>query len=256
MKFKNKGWPLSDSGLDRICDLLGVSDAVIWAILTVETRGFGFFPDRTPQILFERHIFHHYTKGKFSRDNRDISDKEGGGYIGGIAEYKRLKKAMELDQEAALMSTSWGIAQVMGFNYKVAGFDSVHAMVRGMVKDEDQQLIAMANFIKENSLAGALHRKNWVSFARRYNGPGFKKNEYDTRLAAAHAKYEIILPDLALRSAQAALGYLGFNPGPVDGLRGRRTRSALILFQQQERLSLTGELDQETEDKLNETAFA
>lgn len=255
MKFKSKGQPLSDAGLDSICDLLGVPDAAIWAILTVETRGFGFFYDRCPQILFERHIFHKYTNGKFSQDNGDISAIEGGGYIGGPSEYKRLKKAMKLNQEAALMSTSWGIAQVMGFNYEIAGFNSVNAMVKGMVKDETQQLLAMANFIKGNDLAGVLQSRDWVSFARRYNGPGFKKNEYDTRLAAAYAKYEIILPDLSLRSAQAALGYLGFNPGPVDGLRGRRTHSALLLFQQKEGLTVTGELNRETEDKLIDMAF-
>lgn len=124
-----------------------------------------------------------------------------------------------------------------------------------MVKDENQQLLAMANFIKGNDLASVLKRRNWVSFARRYNGPGFKENEYDTRLAAAFAKDEIILPDLSLRSAQAALGYLGFNPGPVGGLRGRRTRSALLLFQQKEGLMVTGELDRETEEKLSDQAF-
>ena len=127
---------------------------------------------------------------------------------------------------------SWGIGQVMGFNHKVAGFDTVNALVKNMVKDENAQLLAMANFIKGNNLAGALQRTNWVSFARGYNGRDFKKNEYDTRLAAAHTKYKIILPDLALRSAQAALHYLGFNTEPIDGICGRRTRSALIQFQE------------------------
>ncbi|MNP17540.1 putative peptidoglycan binding domain protein [compost metagenome] len=124
-----------------------------------------------------------------------------------------------------------------------------------MVKDENSQLLAMANFIKGNNLAGALQRNNWVSFARGYNGPEFKRNEYDARLAAAHAKFKVMLPDLSLRTAQAALQYLGMDPGPIDGIRGRRTFSALIRFQEQEGLAETGLLDQDTLERLVEKVF-
>jgi hypothetical protein len=256
MNFQDQGRPLSDEGMDQSCNILGVADPEVWAVLTVETRGFGFLQDRRPLILFERHIFHRLTSGRYDAGNADISNEKAGGYVGGSGEYSRLEKAMAIDREAALQSASWGIGQVMGFNYKVAGFATPGAMVEAMVKDENAQLLAMANFIKGNNLAGALQRRNWVSFARGYNGPEFKKNEYDTRLAAAHAKYKTILPDLTLRTAQAALLYLGFDPGPIDGLRGRRTRSALMLFQAQSALPETGDLDHDTERKLLATAFS
>ena len=113
----------------------------------------------------------------------------------------------------------------------------------------------MANFIKGNNLSTALQRHNWVSFARGYNGKDFKRNEYDTRLAAAHAKFKTLLPDLSLRKAQAALSYLSFDPGPIDGLRGRNTRSAISLFQETKELPVTGELDDVTEQILFESAF-
>ncbi|WP_223532423.1 N-acetylmuramidase domain-containing protein [Pseudomonas sp. GL-RE-20] len=255
MNFHSQGRPLSDGGMDQICNALGIFEPEVWAILTVETRGFGFFQDRRPQILFERHIFHRLTNGRHDTGNSDISNEKAGGYIGGPGEYQRLEKAMELEPSAALQSASWGIGQVMGFNFKSVGFATVNDMVAAMVKDENAQLLAVANFIKENNLAGALQRNNWVSFARGYNGPDFKKNEYDTRLAAAHAKYKIILPDLALRSAQAALVYLGIDPGPIDGVRGRRTSSALMQFQKQVGLPETGQLDRDTESKLLEKAF-
>lgn len=197
-------------------------------MLDVETRGFGFLKDRRPQILFERHIFHNLTNGRYDNGNADISNAKTGGYVGGSDEYPRLEKAMKLDQTAALKSVSWGIGQVMGSNYEVAGFNSVDHMVAEMVKDENAQLRVMENFIKDKGLAGALQSQDWSSFARGYNGAGFKKNDYDTRLAAAHAKFKVSTPDLALRTAQAALLYLGFDPGPVDGVHGRRTHSALM----------------------------
>ena len=255
MNFQSQGRPLSDEGMDQVCSTLSVSKAEVWTVLSVETSGFGFLQDRRPQILFERHIFHRLTQGRHDSGNADISNAKAGGYVGGLGEYTRLEKAMSLDREAALKSASWGIAQVMGFNYAVAGFDSIDAMVAGMVKDENTQVLAMANFIKGNNLAGALQRQDWTSFARGYNGPEYAKNKYDTLLAAAHARYELHLPDLALRTAQTALMYLGIDPGGIDGIHGGLTRSALMRFQEQSGLSETGELDKETESKLLAEAF-
>ncbi len=250
MNFQSKGRPLSDSGMVQICDTLGVDAARVWAVLSVETRGFGFLDNRKPRILFERHIFHRLTDGVHDSVDAGISSKSPGGYVGGAAEYARLESAMKLDQEAALKSASWGIGQVMGFNYKVAGFDGIETMIAAMVADEDNQMLAMANFIRGNDLAGAMQDANWEAFARGYNGPAFRKNDYDTRLAAAHARFRVALPDLGLRTAQASLLFLGFNPGPVDGVRGRRTRSGLIQFQQRFGLEQSGELDADTEQAL------
>lgn len=42
-------------------------------------------------------------------------------YYGGIREYERLEKAREIHKEAADASTSWGMFQVMGFNYVMCG---------------------------------------------------------------------------------------------------------------------------------------
>lgn len=255
MDYQGNGVPLDDGGMDQVCAALGVADAEVWAVLTVETRGFGYLTDRRPQILFERHVFHRLTKGKFDNGNEDISNVNHGGYVGGAGEYDRLAKAIALDKANALQSASWGIGQVMGFNFKTAGYTSTDKFVAGMVKDENTQLLAMASFIQANGLAAALQRNNWVSFARGYNGPDFKRNEYDTRLAAAHAKYKVLLPDLQLRTAQAALKYLGFNPGPIDGVRGRQTTSALIGFQHKEGLPESGMLDPDTLARLQALAF-
>lgn len=256
MSFQDQGRPLSAAGMEGACSALGVSAPQVWALLSVETRGFGFLQDRRPQILFERHIFHELTHGRHDRGNAFISNARPGGYAGGAGEYARLDNALSLDREAALASTSWGIGQVMGRNYAAAGFASVDDMVAAMAKDENAQLLAMANFIKGNHLEKALQRRDWAAFARGYNGPEFKQNQYDLRLAAADARYQVLLPDLALRTAQAALLYLGIDPGPVDGFRGRLTRSALMQFQKRCRLPETGELDRVSESKLLGQAFS
>jgi len=252
--FTGKGIPLTQENLDAACDQLHVNEAKIWAVLAVETSGFGFFANRQPRILFERHIFHKQTAGQFD-DHPDISNKNPCSYLGGVKEYTRLQKAISLNHKAALKSASWGIGQVMGFNFQSAGFPSTETMVSAMVEDEGSQLHAMINFIKAQGLDNDLQQGNWALFARGYNGPQFKKNDYDIRLAAANAKYEIKRPDLKLRSAQAALTYLGFKPGPVDGLRGQETHSGLVQFQEHAGLNVSGELNEQTEIKLMKAAF-
>jgi len=252
--FTATGKPLTQENMDAACDLLHVNEAKVWAVLAVETHGFGFFDNRKPRILFERHIFHRHTSGEFD-DQPDISNINPGGYIGGKKEYIRLEKALSLNHQAALMSASWGIGQVMGFNFQSAGFSSPRKMVDAMLEDEGSQLPAMINFIKDHDLNIALQYSNWEMFARGYNGSEFKKNDYDTRLARANAKYEVKLPNLKLRSAQAALTYLGYKPGPVDGLRGRRTHSALIQYQEHATIAVTGELNEQTGIHLIKAAY-
>jgi hypothetical protein len=160
---------------------LGVSAPEVWTVLAVETSGCGFLPDRRPQILFERHIFHRLTAGRF--DDGDISDPSPGGYgPRGAAQYDRLGRAIAKDRAAALQSASWGLGQIMGMNFSRAGFETVEEMVAAMVESENQQLLAMMNFLRATGLAASLKTHNWASFARGYNGPNFAINRYDIRL--------------------------------------------------------------------------
>ena len=256
MKFAKSGLPMTAKGIGRVCEMLDVGEAEIWAVLTVETSGFGFLADRRPRILFERHIFSRRTDRKHDAKNPDIASLKPGGYLGGAKEFDRLKKAAKLDEEEALKSASWGLPQVMGFNHRVVGFDSVQAMVEAMVESEDRHLEALAHFIMANPKCRiGISRHDWGTFAACYNGPDFRRNDYDNRLAAAYDKNKRSLPDIGLRAAQVALTYLGYTPGPVDGLRGRFTRGALTEFQTKHGLVQTGELDEDTERALFAEAF-
>ena len=49
---------------------------------------------------------------------------------------------------------------------------------------------------------------------------------------------------------QKSLQELGYNPGPIDGIWGRKTQKALIKFQKDHSLSTTGKLDAITKEKL------
>src|SRR6266536_2057465 len=154
--FTGASLPISETGLGQSTGLLGVGAAELWTVLSVETHGFGFLPDRRPAILFERHIFHKQTGGRFDALNPAISSPQAGGYLGGAKEYDRLAQAIELDRRAALNSASWGIGQVMGFNSAAAGFSSVEDMVEAMAQSEDTQLEGMAKFVRNQGFHKAL----------------------------------------------------------------------------------------------------
>ena len=256
MKFVAKGQPLTRAGLSRALDVLGLgpSDAAyIWTVVEVETagitQGFGYRVDRRPQILFERHIFRKYTDGRFDGTAPDISGPAGN--YGLLAEqYRKLERALTLcatasmGNEAALKSASWGMGQVMGFNYEAAGFKSAAAMVQAMVKSEDAQLGAMAGFLKANGLATLLQSKDWAGFAKRYNGPSYWQNHYDVKLAEQFQRFASgSLPNLEMRTAQVALLYLGYSPGKIDGIIGPRTRAAIKNFRIAAGLPASEELD-------------
>ncbi len=217
-EFEGDALPLDSVGLQGALDQLQVQAADLWAILSVETRACGFLPDRCPAILFERHVFHKLTQGKFDRQAPDISAATPGGYgPTGAHQYDRLAVAIGLDSSAALESASCGIGQVMGFNSVSAGFGSIEAMVEAMRQSESSQLLSMANFIAANHWDGPLRSHDWTTFARQYNGPNYATNNYDRRLSASYQKYVFGgPPDLAVRASQVYLMYLELEPGPIQ----------------------------------------
>lgn len=68
---------------------------------------------------------------------------------------------------------------MMGFNYAMCGYGSVEEMVKDMCVGEDKQLEAFARFVKLAKLHSYLEQKDWGGFAKRYNGPGYARNQYD-----------------------------------------------------------------------------
>jgi hypothetical protein len=256
LPFQGAGRPLSTDGLSAVSSKLGVYAPEIWTVLAVETSGCGYLPDHRPQILFERHIFHRLTKGKY--DDHDISNPVAGGYgESGAHQYDRLGLAIAKNRSAALQSCSWGIGQIMGENYALAGFANVENMVAAMSESEDQQLAAMGNFLVGSRLDIPLKAHNWASFARGYNGPNYIVNRYDVRLNAEFQKYSAgVVPDLNVRAAQLYLTYMRFHPGRVDGIAGTHTLSALADFQAQHGLPITSTIDSEAVAQLSAVAGA
>ncbi|MGL5005253.1 MAG: N-acetylmuramidase family protein [Casimicrobium sp.] len=169
---------------------LNVDVPSVKAVAEVETQGKAFDDYNRPRILFERHYFHRLTAGAFAAKHPVISQKTDGGYGKFSAQYGKLQEAYGLNQNAALMSASWGRFQIMGENFSAAGFASVKQFVMAMTRGEREHLLAFTNFVAAHpNLLTALRAGDWTKFASGYNGPKYKKNKYDEKMKAAHEKY-------------------------------------------------------------------
>jgi peptidoglycan hydrolase-like protein with peptidoglycan-binding domain len=242
MTFVGAAHPLHADGLTAAAVHAGVDPAVLWSVVTVETSGCGFLPDRRPCILFERHIFSTRTERRFDAAHPAISGSAGGYGPPGDHQYERLEEAIACDRRAALESASWGLGQIMGFNAAPAGFRDAEDMVAQMMRGENEQILAMASFMRSSGMHTALQRRDWTGFARHYNGPGFAANRYHEKLAAAHAGISSKgLPDLKARGVQLLLTYHGFSPGKIDGVVGGLTRAAIAAFTTKHSLPATSD---------------
>lgn len=168
--------------------------AAVKAVAEVESAGAGFNSDGTVKILFEAHIFDRETHGAFRAQRPDLSSKAWNKSLyakSEVGEHKRLADALTLNRAAALRSTSWGRFQIMGFNHKAAGYETVDAFVEDMKLSEAKHLFAFIQFLKTNKLDKPLREHDWPTFAKGYNGPKYGLNRYDVKLGQAWRKFSV-----------------------------------------------------------------
>jgi len=162
--------------LKKLAADYGIEPAALKAVLIVEADNSGF-DAHTGKIKIQ------FEPGHFKRakivNGVEVQSKEWIAY----------EQAYAIAPEEAMLATSWGLGQIMGFNHKLAGYDKVLAMVTEFKISEYYQLKGMLRFVgSQKTMLGALQRKDWATFAKLYNGKDYKKFDYDNRLASAYEK--------------------------------------------------------------------
>lgn len=182
---------LTEADFQRAAAALAVDVPAVKAVAEIESRGASFLPDGRPPILFEAHIFSRLTNRKFDASYPTLSSPAWNRalYKGGAAEHDRLAAAAKLDRDAALQSCSWGAFQIMGSNWRACGCVSLQAFINAQYAGASQQLDLLVAFLKSTKLYAPLRQHDWARFAKGYNGPGYAKNRYDTKLEAAWRKH-------------------------------------------------------------------
>lgn len=212
----------------------GIEPAALMAVWDVEASGSGFNVDGSLKRRFEPH---HMKPVKMT-------------WRGSLAlpEAQRtlmFDEAFDRSPEAALRATSFGGPQIMGFNAVAAGFPTALAMVEAMAASEYAHLTAFITLAKTWGLLPALRAKDWLAFAKRWNGTG-QPEVYARKIEAAYRRRSggktspvvLRVGDRGdeVRQLQRLLGL------PVDGAFGPETHTAVIAFQGLRGLTPDGEV--------------
>lgn len=188
---------------------LGVEAAALRAVLLVEGAGEGLAgPDDDPHPLVRLEVHRLWSAvpahrrplvdarfhvdgprpwdGHVWRPRPDSSwiPLHAAGANGQAREWSAFLLARSIDEEAAVVATSWGVGQVLGIEWRSQGYASATEFA-GAQYSEEAQLQTFVRYLEGHALVDELRRRDWRAFARAYNGAG-QVEWYAERIAAAY----------------------------------------------------------------------
>ena len=181
---RDDGWVFEGSPTSaqvEAANALGIPVEVVQTIEAVESGG------RPSAIRFEPHLFLRHRPSlvldiPFTRGPRGFSVTRS------ETDQSAFEHAFELDPDAAVKSTSWGLYQVLG-SHLIKAYGSAQLGVDSFYADPlgaSYQLLV--SWFKGNRPAlAAAREKNWTELARRYNGSG-NVAAYSAAMAREYAK--------------------------------------------------------------------
>ena len=182
---------LTDADFRLVAEELGVEVAAMKAVVSIEAGAAmkGFWAPGVPVINFDPSMYRVYGPKAPSKDGDKTATVPKGltGYA--LKEWTQLTNARHKNAQGADMGTFWGMFQIGGFNYKICGCASVAEFVEKMSYSELEQLELFAKFLVSTGMVKHLKNKDWAKFARAYNGAGYARKGYHTRMANAYKKF-------------------------------------------------------------------
>ncbi len=183
---------LTDADFERVARELDVETAAIKAVVSIEAGSAmkGFWAPGVPVINFDPTMYRRYAskaKNKAGAKGETVPASLTGH---ARSEWSQLINARKTNAEGANLGTFWGMFQIGGFNYARCDCKSVDEMVRRMSNSELDQLELFAAFIRNSGYVRFMRAKDWASFARKYNGPGYARRGYHTKMASAYSKFK------------------------------------------------------------------
>ena len=165
--------------------------AAAMAMFSVEASGTAYDPETGHIIMrFENETVwkKKYGHGEIPNRHRNQDD-----------EWTALATAAGIHLDHAIMSASWGLPQVMGYNHGLIGYKTAMEMVEAFQDDVRNQVRGFFLFCKNIGIDDDIRVQNWDIVVRRYNGsrPDHPK-EWVRQLYAQYIA--------GLRNAYAAIG--------------------------------------------------
>lgn len=181
---------LTDADFRLVAEELSVEKAAIKAVVLIEAgrQMKGFWAPGVPVVNFSSKMFLSFKKkGGTPGSSKEKVPAGLSGYA--LKEWTQLVNARKQNSQAANLATFWGMFQIGGFNYKKCGCATIEEFVKLMGVSELEQLQLFAAFITNSGMLDDLKKKDWAAFSRKYNGAGYAKRGYHTRMAAAYKKF-------------------------------------------------------------------
>lgn len=167
---------------------------------------------------------------------------------------RQFRAAYASQPESALVASSWGAYQIMGFNAKACGYPTARAMVVAMAARADNHENCFVAFVTSKNLATHLRSGDLLAFASGYNGTG-QARVYADKIRAnmlvkavtkelggpLHVVIQKGSKGAAVKKLQQALGM-----EIIDGDFGNKTQARVMEFQRQKGLAVDGVVGHKT----------
>jgi hypothetical protein len=148
-----------------------VEPAVALAIFAVESKR-AYDPSTGLVIVrFEPHVFLRLSHGRL------VTSDHGNQ----LAEWKALGEAYAINPQAALESASYGLPQLMGFNFGVTNHPDARSLLLAFQRSAREQVAGFFGFVASRKLVDKARERRFVEFARVYNGKG-KEELYGAKM--------------------------------------------------------------------------
>jgi hypothetical protein len=160
---------------------LDIKPACIRAIAVVETNEKPFAGPGAPVVRFEAH---HWKKYRDQASHAVAFDKHKNArdLVQRWDDFCAMRRANEV---AAILSHSFGMFQIMGFNYKACYCADPVAFLKEQMTVEGQFKMLKRLILSSPPLLSALRRQDPREVALHYNGRAYEKNKYHINWAAA-----------------------------------------------------------------------
>jgi hypothetical protein len=157
----------------------GINWRYIKMLIIVESSGRGFNDAGNVILRFEEKKFLDRAGVLIINDHKNQT-----------SEYAAYNKAKTIDREAADLSTSWGMGQIMGNEHDRAGYETVDRMIGEFKISEYYQVKGMIAFCRSKPklwlalTRRELSKEDFKTIAYYYNGPKYNMHNppYNIRL--------------------------------------------------------------------------
>lgn len=200
-QFKTSGVIVSQTDLNKIYsnnnELIStfakenkIAVSKLKAFIQVESSGKPFYSDGHPIVRFECLKFNTAIE-----ENKKISCSTSTYKFGNAEDTGKeaFLRALKINEKLAIQTTSFGMGQVMGSNYNMVGYNSEEEFYKAMFLEQNQIKVFFQFIINKNGgiILQELQKENtdWAVVAKNYNGPKYKDNNYDVKLALAEKTF-------------------------------------------------------------------